>query len=84
MDGLGCVFVEGFYNTAVCLLDTTMSLTGDSTHGRALSTDCFCFGEIAPHGHVPIRHGRVMAKGVYDMVMPYGDFLIMLVIFLAF
>ena len=84
MDGLGCVFVEGFYNTTVCFLETAVSLTGDSTHGRALSTDRFCFGEIAPHDHVTIRHGRVMAEGVYDMVVPYGNFLIILVIFLAF
>ena len=54
------------------------------THGRALSNDRFCFGEIAPHSHVTIQHGCVMAKGFYDMVVPYDDFLIILVIFLAF
>ena len=71
--------------TRPCAFSTRPCLSqGMVTHGPALSNDRFCFGEIAPHGHVTIRHGRVMDEGFYDVVMPYYDFLIILVIFLAF
>ena len=63
---------RGEYHTAVC-----------SRHGRALSNDRFLFEKIATHGHVMIRHDCVMAKGFYDMVVPYDNFLIILVIFLV-
>ena len=71
--------------TRSCSFSTRACLSqGIVTHGRALSNDRFYFGEIAPRGHVTIGHGRVMAEGFYVMAIPYDDFLIILVIFLAF
>ena len=59
------------------------SVKGARVHDHMISKSCLCLHQYAPHGHVRIRHGRILAEGFYEMVVSYDKFLFIFNYFLA-